>query len=170
MPSRGSFLSTRKLSLKHHNNGDCEEPATEKNAHTLSMPILLGRLKRVADALLPSPPPFNFHTNGIIIEAIKNFIKYLKFDINECNVYKPCVEKAICFNEIGSYSCKCPEGFEGNGLLNGTGCERKSSSNTFLVIALSVSLSFVALLVGSFYVYWGMRKRRVTNKQEGTFF
>uniref|UniRef100_A0A8D8XMX9 Nidogen-1 n=1 Tax=Cacopsylla melanoneura TaxID=428564 RepID=A0A8D8XMX9_9HEMI len=38
------------------------------------------------------------------------------FDINECNEgTSACHQNAICFNEIGSYSCQCRPGFIGNG-------------------------------------------------------
>ncbi|KAI5711004.1 hypothetical protein M8J75_013255 [Diaphorina citri] len=38
------------------------------------------------------------------------------FDINECNAGTDlCHKNAMCFNEIGSYSCQCRPGFTGNG-------------------------------------------------------
>ncbi|XP_022668562.1 uncharacterized protein LOC111253451 isoform X4 [Varroa destructor] len=40
-------------------------------------------------------------------------------DINECIVDHPCHKSAICHNTLGSFLCKCPEGFIGDGF---TGC------------------------------------------------
>ena len=36
-------------------------------------------------------------------------------DINECSTEQPCSVHAECVNSIGSYSCNCYPGFEGNG-------------------------------------------------------
>ena len=52
----------------------------------------------------------------------------LVLDVNECdtdvwrfNNSGKCVENAECVNKVGSYSCKCMEGFVGNGTTNCTG-------------------------------------------------
>ena len=43
-------------------------------------------------------------------------------DVNECNAKKaPCSKSAECVNTVGGFECQCPEGFEGNGLINGDG-------------------------------------------------
>lgn len=36
-------------------------------------------------------------------------------DINECNSENICDKNADCFNELGGYSCRCRDGFVGNG-------------------------------------------------------
>ncbi|KAB2083186.1 hypothetical protein ES319_A05G248500v1 [Gossypium barbadense] len=60
-------------------------------------------------------------------------------DINECDKLKPC--SGTCHNTPGSYYCSCPEGFEGDGWKNGTGCRPKvvtqSQSFPVLVVALA---------------------------------
>ena len=35
-------------------------------------------------------------------------------DKNECNLLNPCAPQATCLNSIGSYTCKCPDGYIGN--------------------------------------------------------
>ncbi|MCL7034474.1 hypothetical protein MKW94_021699, partial [Papaver nudicaule] len=42
--------------------------------------------------------------------------------MNECedNINNPCEE--ICTNTIGSYRCSCPEGKNGDGRKDGSGC------------------------------------------------
>ena len=43
-------------------------------------------------------------------------------DVNECNAKKaPCSKAAECVNTMGGFECQCPEGFEGNGMINGDG-------------------------------------------------
>ena len=36
-------------------------------------------------------------------------------DIDEC-VSNPCDSKATCTNEIGTFTCECDAGYEGNGI------------------------------------------------------
>lgn len=43
-------------------------------------------------------------------------------DIDECMLNKPCHYKAKCTNTPGSYSCKCDEGYLGDGIKT---CERQ---------------------------------------------
>ena len=46
-------------------------------------------------------------------------------DIDECDPQTPfhdCVAMATCKNTDESFECVCPNGFEGNGRTNGSGC------------------------------------------------
>lgn len=46
-------------------------------------------------------------------------------DLDECSdegVGNDCVDNATCNNISGNFTCICPEGFEGDGRLSGTGC------------------------------------------------
>lgn len=48
-------------------------------------------------------------------------------DDNECspldpNAASPCVNSADCKNEIGTFTCVCGTGYDGNGRIDGTGC------------------------------------------------
>ncbi|KAK2390439.1 putative wall-associated receptor kinase [Trifolium repens] len=74
-------------------------------------------------------------------------------DINECMETYGCVKGATCKNLLGSYNCSCPPGYEGDEKNKGTGCIKKLSTEQrkeiILIIALSVSLSLLALLVGT---------------------
>ncbi|CAJ2648892.1 unnamed protein product [Trifolium pratense] len=94
-------------------------------------------------------------------------------DINECIEYNDCVEGATCINLPGSYHCLCPAEYEGNGKMNGTRCSPKSNTKSrkeiILIIALSLSISLVALLVGSFYAYLVMKKRKLIKLKEQFF-
>ncbi|CAJ2667644.1 unnamed protein product [Trifolium pratense] len=94
-------------------------------------------------------------------------------DIDECMETNDCVEGATCKNLLGRYNCSCPTGFEGDGKKSGIGCSKKLSSKRrkeiILVIALSVSLSLVALLVGSFYAYFALKKRKLVKLKEQFF-
>ncbi|RDX71285.1 Wall-associated receptor kinase 2, partial [Mucuna pruriens] len=91
-------------------------------------------------------------------------------DVNECNMEpSPCSK--ICQNSPGSFKCSCPKNFEGDGMINGTGCHRKGkyNDNLILTIALSVSLSMLALLVGGLYLYSQFRKRKLIKVRERYF-
>lgn len=43
-------------------------------------------------------------------------------DIDECSNTNICDENADCYNELGGYSCRCRNGFSGNGFI----CESNS--------------------------------------------
>ncbi|XP_045817668.1 wall-associated receptor kinase 3-like [Trifolium pratense] len=94
-------------------------------------------------------------------------------DINECKESNDCVEGATCINLPGSYHCLCPAEYEGNGKMNGTRCSPKSNTKSrkeiILIIGLSVSASLVALVVGSFYAYLALKKRKLIKLKEQYF-
>lgn len=56
-------------------------------------------------------------------------------DIDECIDLELC--EGMCENLLGSYSCTCPAGYEGDGMKGGEGChsKRKYSGSTFFYIA-----------------------------------
>ncbi|XP_061373358.1 putative wall-associated receptor kinase-like 16 [Gastrolobium bilobum] len=87
-------------------------------------------------------------------------------DINECMVSNDCIAGAKCINVLGGYNCSCPKGYEGDGK---TTCLRKSRRDIILMIALSVSVMVIALLMGSFYVYWALKKRKLIKLKEQFF-
>ncbi|KAA8546466.1 hypothetical protein F0562_002795 [Nyssa sinensis] len=82
-------------------------------------------------------------------------------DINECETLKPC--DGTCQNLPGNFSCSCLKGYEGDGMKNGTGCQPKSQSRsaTLLNIALGISIGLLALIVGSSWIYWIVKKREL---------
>jgi len=43
------------------------------------------------------------------------FFLYCVSDINECDAGNSCLPTAECLNTIGSYDCKCKEGYRGDG-------------------------------------------------------
>ncbi|CAK8567478.1 unnamed protein product [Lathyrus sativus] len=91
-------------------------------------------------------------------------------DINECMEFNDCVKGATCNNlPPGSYHCKCPTGYEGDGKNNGTRCSLKSRKEHMLIIALSVSVSVVALLMGSIYAHWALKKIKLIKLKEQFF-
>ena len=54
-----------------------------------------------------------------------NNMTYITSDINECTSTEnphDCVDLATCKNMLGSYYCKCPRGFKGDGEKSGDGC------------------------------------------------
>ncbi|XP_061373355.1 wall-associated receptor kinase 2-like [Gastrolobium bilobum] len=87
-------------------------------------------------------------------------------DINECAESNECIDGAKCINVLGGYNCSCPKGYEGDGK---TTCHRKPRRDIILIIALSVSVMVIALLIGSFYVYWALKKRKLIKLKEQFF-
>ncbi|CAL5443084.1 unnamed protein product [Camellia sinensis] len=89
-------------------------------------------------------------------------------DINECVISRPC--NMTCQNLLGTYNCSCPEGFEGDGRKNGSGCSPIHHHRFRLInIALGISISISVLLLGSSWLYWGFRQRKIINLREKFF-
>ncbi|KAE8666655.1 S-adenosyl-L-methionine-dependent methyltransferases superfamily protein [Hibiscus syriacus] len=88
-------------------------------------------------------------------------------DIDECERRKPCSGSATCHNAAGSYSCSCPEGFEGDGWKNGTGCSLQAKPRRqrfpILVVSLGVGISLVSSLLCSSWLYLGLKQRKLPN-------
>ena len=49
---------------------------------------------------------------GNFVQIYSNFYT----DRDECKVDSPCNEWATCSNTVGSYTCKCKEGYTGDGI------------------------------------------------------
>ncbi|XP_022773314.1 wall-associated receptor kinase 2-like [Durio zibethinus] len=92
-------------------------------------------------------------------------------DINECDTLKPC--NGTCHNVLGSYNCSCPEGFEGDGRKNGTGCRPKVSphrrSFPIPVVALGIGIGLFALLLGITLTFLMLRQRQIAKLREKYF-
>ncbi|GMI90832.1 wall-associated kinase 2 [Hibiscus trionum] len=93
-------------------------------------------------------------------------------DIDECETLKPC--GGICHNLPGSYNCSCPEGFVGLGWKNGTftGCipqDRRSSTVDAVVLGICIGLGFLFLLVGVWFLYKKLERRKNIKQKEKFF-
>ncbi|CAH9078551.1 unnamed protein product [Cuscuta europaea] len=96
------------------------------------------------------------------------------YNIDECKYNKqspeyPCGEEATCYDTNGSHACKCGKGYEGDGNKSGEGCRKSISNNTVLLVGLSISTGVTTLLVVSLFIYWGLRKRRLSKLREKFF-
>ncbi|XP_039026923.1 wall-associated receptor kinase 2-like [Hibiscus syriacus] len=89
-------------------------------------------------------------------------------DINECETLKPCSK--ICHNVVGSYSCSCPEGFDGDGRRTGTGCTPKAKQR-FPIVAgtLGICISLLVSLLCCSWVYLGVRQRKLSKLKHHNF-
>ncbi|XP_019199662.1 PREDICTED: putative wall-associated receptor kinase-like 16 isoform X2 [Ipomoea nil] len=89
-------------------------------------------------------------------------------DIDECEKGKNnCSENAICENKLGGFSCHCKEGYEEDGE---GGCQLPSKHKKNVnVIVLSVSLGTIMLLITSFCLYLGYRRRKSVQIKEKFF-
>ncbi|KAL3745291.1 hypothetical protein ACJRO7_014409 [Eucalyptus globulus] len=87
-------------------------------------------------------------------------------DINECVISQPCVE--ICTNLPGTYNCSCPKGSRGDGKKDGNGCTPTKRFRS-MDIVLGVSISFLLVLLGVSWLYWGLRERKISRRREKFF-
>ncbi|XP_057490783.1 putative wall-associated receptor kinase-like 16 [Actinidia eriantha] len=89
-------------------------------------------------------------------------------DIDECKISSPC--NMTCHNLPGTYVCSCPEGYQGDGKKSGSGCSRIPSKSLPLInIALGISISISMLLLGGFWLYWGLRQRKISKLRKKFF-
>ncbi|XP_050367884.1 wall-associated receptor kinase 5-like [Argentina anserina] len=91
-------------------------------------------------------------------------------DVNECTNKTVCHPTSTCENLVGNYTCKCPKGQTNNGDYN-SACVKitGNSKNTALQISLGVCLSFVVILVVSFWMYCGIKRKRFNQLKERYF-
>ncbi|KAG7980692.1 hypothetical protein I3843_05G195600 [Carya illinoinensis] len=94
-------------------------------------------------------------------------------DINEClQAPKPCNATAKCINTEGSFNCTCPDDYEGDGKMNGTGCSPKASGShaKIIIIALiAISIGLMVLFVGGSSLYCGLKRRKLFKLKEKFF-
>ncbi|RZC75383.1 hypothetical protein C5167_050867 [Papaver somniferum] len=84
-------------------------------------------------------------------------------DIDECSkdIYPCKAPGSLCNNTDGDYSCYCPpkhRSHYNDGIL--INCLEQSNEGKFYKIIIAACLSFTLLLVTSFWLYWGYRKRK----------
>ncbi|XP_040997098.1 wall-associated receptor kinase 5-like isoform X3 [Juglans microcarpa x Juglans regia] len=93
-------------------------------------------------------------------------------DIDECKTRNhECADNA-CVNHMGSYSCSCPMGYQGDGWRNGSSCTPvipKPSNSKNIIIALCISISLLVLLLGGSSVLLGLKRRKLIKLQEKYF-
>lgn len=46
-------------------------------------------------------------------------VEYVVLDVQECSTINPCLNNGTCFNNNGSYSCQCTEGWQGQNCEKG---------------------------------------------------
>ncbi|KAG2667615.1 hypothetical protein I3760_15G124300 [Carya illinoinensis] len=104
-----------------------------------------------------------YHGNPYLVGGCKDII-------DECATRKhECVADAECINHVGSYTCSCPKGYEGDGRKEGNGCKTKGSDSRKIMIALCISISLLVLLLGGSSVLLGLKRRKLIKLQEKYF-
>ncbi|KAM5587422.1 hypothetical protein ABKV19_006057, partial [Rosa sericea] len=91
-------------------------------------------------------------------------------DIDECLLVpnsNPC-NKGKCINLPGTHTCACDSGYRLN--ENKTTCvEGGKGKSTVLKVSLGISISMFVLLVGIFWLYCGMKRRKFEQLKEKYF-
>ncbi|KAI5663400.1 hypothetical protein M9H77_22723 [Catharanthus roseus] len=91
-------------------------------------------------------------------------------DIDECadpNI-NPC--EMECTNTQGSYICSCPEGYYGDGRKGPKGCiPRNKSEFPVIKVSLGLGLGMLSLLMGITWLYFSIKKRKITKLREKFF-
>ncbi|XP_023760203.1 wall-associated receptor kinase 2 [Lactuca sativa] len=95
-------------------------------------------------------------------------------DINECEDPNINLCEGICTNTPGGYSCSCKDGYVGDGFSNGRGCVAENSdaeNSEFPVIKFSLGMGFgfLAILVGTTWLYFGVKKRNLIKLRKKLF-
>ncbi|XP_044475218.1 putative wall-associated receptor kinase-like 16 [Mangifera indica] len=88
-------------------------------------------------------------------------------DIDECLNSNNCTH--TCINTEGSYTCKCDEGFHGDGRKDGDGCIPDTNQFPLIKVALGVGISLVVLLLSSAWLYLVLKKRKLMKLKEKFF-
>nr|POE54630.1 wall-associated receptor kinase 2 [Quercus suber] len=101
-----------------------------------------------------------FEGNPYLVDGCK--------DIDECQNPNPCY-KELCHNFDGGFNCYCPKGYEGDGMKNGTSCKLLVTQSKITIIALCISVGLLVLFVGSSWMYWGLKKRKLIKLREKFF-
>ncbi|KAK9288710.1 hypothetical protein L1049_017173 [Liquidambar formosana] len=90
-------------------------------------------------------------------------------DIDECtdSNLNQCEKPEYCINVVGNFTCSCPKGYHGDARKNGKGC----IANPFQVVQVAVGSGICAIvvLVGSWWLYFGIRKRKLMKLKEKFF-
>ncbi|THG03130.1 hypothetical protein TEA_023267 [Camellia sinensis var. sinensis] len=96
----------------------------------------------------------SFKFNAIIEFDINDQTwRFSILDIDECLISSPSPCNITCHNLLGTYSCSCPEGYEGDGRIDGSGCSPIPHSNnipSLIKIALDSPNKWFQSLVSHF--------------------
>ncbi|XP_056695256.1 uncharacterized protein [Spinacia oleracea] len=90
-------------------------------------------------------------------------------DIDECKESNECEKPEYCINQIGSYHCKCPKGYHGNGTRTQPCSSDRKSWLIPVAATAGVAGAMIILLVIGFYLYWKHGKIQHKRMRESFF-
>ncbi|KAL0333182.1 UNVERIFIED_CONTAM: Wall-associated receptor kinase [Sesamum angustifolium] len=88
--------------------------------------------------------------------------------INECES-SPCDPQGICSNTLGGYKCSCPDGFIGDGVKGGHGCNALPSQFPVIKFSLGLAFGFLALIIGVTCLYFSIKRRELMKLRHKLF-
>ncbi|KAL8196713.1 hypothetical protein R6Q57_024556 [Mikania cordata] len=89
-------------------------------------------------------------------------------DVNECDDPNNICD-GVCINTPGGYTRGCQDGYVGDGLKNGRGCVKKSSEFPVIKFSLGMGFGFLAVLVGTTWLYFAIKKRNLVKLRQKMF-
>ena len=94
---------------------------TTFKGHTLAnASLVILEMGRIAQVVFDEKSEYN-----VVLKLIIHLVFFHAFvaclDIDECQLSSPCHSLATCSNTEGSFSCKCREGYHGDGIGKCTG-------------------------------------------------
>nr|XP_043618834.1 wall-associated receptor kinase 2-like [Erigeron canadensis] len=89
-------------------------------------------------------------------------------DINECEDPNNLCE-GVCTNTKGSYTCRCEDGYVGDGLKNGRGCTKEHPQFPVTKFSVGMGFGYLSILVGITWLYFFFKKRNLIKLRQKLF-
>ncbi|CAO2838224.1 unnamed protein product [Amaranthus hypochondriacus] len=90
-------------------------------------------------------------------------------DIDECKQENDCEKAAYCYNTVGSYYCKCPKGYHGDGTTSSHCISNRKSWLVPVLVTAGIGGGIITLLVIGFILYWKHGEHKVKKMRESFF-
>lgn len=129
------------------------QTVTTFQGHTLaSASLAILEMERIAQVMFDEKSEYNVVLK-LIIHVVFFHVSVACLDIDECQLSSPCQSLATCSNTEGSFSCKCREGYHGDGTINCTGNLNKEKLKPYIGSVYQFNTMFVGKYeIGKYYM------------------